>query len=36
MFDVEQKARSTVDAMAWKQVGVSCWIDERKKWHRKH
>jgi hypothetical protein len=26
MFDVEQKATSTVDAMAWKEIGVSSWI----------
>jgi hypothetical protein len=26
MFDVEQKATSTVDAMAWKEIGVSSWV----------
>lgn len=25
MFDVEQKARNTVDEMAWKGVGMSSW-----------
>jgi isocitrate/isopropylmalate dehydrogenase len=28
VFDVEQTSRNTVDEVAWKEVGVSSWIDK--------
>jgi hypothetical protein len=30
VFDVEQKARSIVDEVAWQGIGVSSWIDKTK------
>jgi hypothetical protein len=28
VFDVEQTARNTVDEVAWKEYGVSSWIEQ--------